>query len=173
VTQSVELLLDPVSEAVVRDEWLALRDAGLPTEQRAQTGTSHRPHITLFAGPEILPEVDRALSRALSDLDLECQLGALMLFGPHRDRFVLVHQVVPTTGMLEVQSSVARLCGADGSSNFAPGRWSPHVTVARRLPREQVPDVLSVLDGAVAVGHPVQVTSCRRWDGAAKTTWLL
>ncbi|MET0692545.1 MAG: 2'-5' RNA ligase family protein [Propionibacteriaceae bacterium] len=173
MTQSVELLLDPVSETAVRDEWVALHQAGLPTELRAQSDGSHRPHLTLFAGAVITDPMDRELSDALTGLDLRCRLGAVMLFGPHRDRYVLVHSVVPTAELLEVQRVVAGVCGAESDGHFSAGGWTPHVTVARRLPREQVPDALLVLASSAAVGHPVRIDSCRRWDGTAKRTWLL
>ena len=43
---SVEILLDPVSEAAVRAQWMRLVEAGLPSAGR-QTAPSNRPHITL------------------------------------------------------------------------------------------------------------------------------
>jgi hypothetical protein len=43
VTQSVELLLDTESEAVLLGEWARLAEAGLPTEQRAEPSPTHRP----------------------------------------------------------------------------------------------------------------------------------
>lgn len=176
MTQSVELLLDEVAERVIRQEWAALHEARLPTEQRstapAAVGTSHRPHFTLFAGDSISREMDADLSAAVLGLDLTVWLGALTLFGPHRDRYVLVHQVVASTGLLELQQQVVALCGA-GSPHFAPGRWTPHVTLARRLGAQQLPEVLEVLAGLEVVGLPVRVTRARRWDGDARESWLL
>jgi 2'-5' RNA ligase len=176
VTQSVELLLDDSADRAVREEWTALHDARLPTEQRSSgptaTGSSHRPHITLFAGDTISPETDAALPAAVAGLDLTVRLGALTLFGPHRDRYVLVHQVVASAGLLELQEQVVRLCG-EGSPHFAPGSWTPHVTLARRVGAAQLPEVLEVLAGLEVVRLPVRVTRARRWDGDARESWLL
>ena len=173
MTQSVELLLDPASEAAVRQEWLALHQAGLPSEVRPGPDDSHRPHITLFAAAEITPAADQALPALVADLHLSLQLGALMLFGPHRDRFVLVHAVVPSNDLLELQRVVGRTCGADRDSYFAPGRWAPHVTVARRVTAAELPAALSALAPVGAADQPMRITQCRRWDGVARRSWLL
>jgi 2'-5' RNA ligase len=176
VTQSVELLLDEAAERAIREEWAALHEARLPTEQRssapAAAETSHRPHITLYAGESISRETDAGLSAVVSGLDLTVRLGALTLFGPHRDRYVLVHQVVASTELLELQRRVVTLCGA-GSPHFAPGGWTPHVTLARRLGAQQLAEVLEVLAGLEVVGTSARVRRARRWDGDARESWLL
>lgn len=173
MTQSVELLLDLGSESVVFDEWLVLHRAGLPTEVRSRPDDSHRPHITLFAADEISPAAEQALPALVADLHLPLQLGALMVFGPHRDRFVLVHSVVPSVELLELQRVVGRTCGADRDSHFAPGRWAPHVTVARRMTAGDLPAALAALAPVRGAGRPVLVSRCRRWDGVARRTWLV
>ena len=173
MTQSVELLLDPVAEAAVEREWEALHAAALPSEVRAPPVGSHRPHLTLYAGAEITAETDDLLARLVADLRLDVQLGALTLFGPARGSYVLVHAVVPTVGLLELQRAVAQACGADRGGYFAPGRWTPHVTLARRMAAEQLPGALAVLRHCSGVGQQVHITSCRRWDSAARQTWLL
>jgi 2'-5' RNA ligase len=171
VTQSVELLLDVESDAAVRTEWQALSAAGLPTEQRTSSD-SHRPHITLFAGDTLAPDSDLRLPGLVAGLDLHLRLGGLMLFGPHRDRFVLVHQVVPSIALLQLQQRVAEVCGGS-DSYFAPGEWTAHVTLARRLGRAQIPEALGALLPCSAVGHPLRVSRCRRWDSDGRRTWLL
>jgi len=173
MTQSVELLLDPSSDAAVRAEWAALRAAGLPSEQRSATSDHHRPHITLYAGDALSAGADGALPALVAGMSLELRLGALMLFGPHRERFVLVHQVVPSGTLLDLQQRVAEVCGADASGYFGPGRWSPHVTLARRVPPSDLPEVLHALEPGSAVGRTVEVTACRRWDSETRPTWLL
>jgi len=173
VTQSVELLLDPVAEAAVRQEWVGLHSARLPTELRSNADESHRPHITLYAGDTVTAEMDAALDGVVADLVLPLRLGALTLFGPHRERFVLVHAVVPSVELLEVQRRVAAVCRADPTGHFGAGHWTPHVTLARRLPAAVVGDALTVLTSCSAVGQPARVTRCRRWDSVARRTWLL
>jgi 2'-5' RNA ligase len=117
--------------------------------------------------------MDAALSSVVTGLHLPVRLGALTLFGPHRDRFVLVHQVVPTVELLRLQRRVAEICRAAESGYFAAGRWTPHVTVARRVPGRDLPAVLEVVAGVSAVDEVATVTHCRRWDSDARRTWLL
>lgn len=170
MAQSVELLLDDDADARVRGEWAALADAGLPSEQRPEPSGSHRPHLTLFAADAIAADADAALPDLLRDLDLHLTLGPLLVFGPRRDRCILVHHVSVTPELLALQTAVAERCGADPAGHFGPGGWTPHVTLARRLPTESVGLALRVL------GEPSIVArsrSCRRWDGDARRTWSL
>ena len=129
--------------------------------------------MTLYAGDSIPPAADLALSDVVADLDLALVLGALTLFGPHRDRYVLVHHVVPSMGLLTLQTRVAEACGAAPDSYFGAGRWTPHVTLARRVRGAELPDLLRVLGACAAVDHPFRVTRCRRWDSVERRTWLL
>ncbi|MGH3360137.1 MAG: 2'-5' RNA ligase family protein [Nocardioidaceae bacterium] len=168
MTQSVELLLDPETDAAVRDEWAALDNAELPSLGTVAAATN-RPHITLWAGDALPPGADDALQRATPDLPMPVRLGALTCFG--RRRFILVRQVVADRRLLDLQAPIARLCGADDQSLLAPGRWTPHVTLALRLSAAQVGLALDVLGGsrerdATAVGW-------RRWDGDSRREWSL
>ena len=158
---------------MVRREWSALRVAGLPSEQRSSADESHRPHLTLFAGDRVTAGMEAALSSVVAGLHLPVRLGALTLFGPHRERYVLVHQVVPSMELLRLQRVVAEICEATGSGYFAAGRWAPHVTVARRVPGRDLPAVLEVLADVSAVDELATVTQCRRWDSDTRRTWLL
>lgn len=173
MAQSVELLLDSATEELVRREWVLLKEAGLPTELRSSPAEHHRPHITLFAGSAISEEAEQELPALMVDLDLRVRIGALMFFGPHREKFIAVHQVVATVELLRLQSRVARLCGAEGAGQFAPGRWTPHITLARRVSSTEVAGVMTELSSAGAVDRVAAVRACRRWDGSARTAWLL
>jgi 2'-5' RNA ligase len=171
VTQSVELTLDQASELAVREQWAALAEAGLPTEQRVLPSPSHRPHVTLYAGAALDAEVDERLPQLFSGLDLAFRIGSVLLFGPRRGQVVLVRQVVPTGALLALQQEVATLCGASPDGQFGAGRWTPHVTLARRVPVGQVGAVLT----ALAEVPELDVTSrdCRRWDSDRRETWSL
>jgi 2'-5' RNA ligase len=182
VAQSVELLLDDRADAAIRNQWNLLAEAGLPSERRpappAPGGEHHGPHVTLFAAEAIPDAAEQELSGAVAGLDLELQIGALMIFGPRRGRAILVRQVTPTLELLRVQATVAALCGVSASGvgaggQFGPGRWSPHVTLARRLPPDRLADALTALDRTADRPVPTRVTACRRWDGIRKTAWLL
>ncbi|MBA3528226.1 MAG: 2'-5' RNA ligase family protein [Propionibacteriaceae bacterium] len=173
MAQSVELLLDSATEELVHREWVLLKEAGLPTELRSSPAEHHRPHITLFAGSAISEEAEQELPALMVGLDLRVQIGALMFFGPLRQRFVAVHQVVATVELLELQSRVARVCGAEAAGQFAPGRWTSHVTLARRVSSSEVAGMVSALGSAGAVDRVAMVRACRRWDGSTRTAWLL
>lgn len=172
MTQSVELLLGKRAEALVRQQWNLLADAGLASERRAPStvrgSEHHRPHLTLFAAEAISLTAESALPALVADLQLELQLGGLMIFGPRRGRAVLVRQVVPTIALLELQTTVAEVCQADTKGQFAPGRWTPHVTLARRMPPDQLPQAIAVLDRTADRPVTAWVRSCRRWDGDHK-----
>lgn len=170
MAQSVELLLDADTEALVEGQWLALLTAGLPSEHRPQHAGSHRPHVTLFAGP-VVPEPETELTALVSDAPgMPVVLGSVMLFGPRRGRYVVVRQLVPTVALLQLQEAVASWCGALRGGQFGPGRWSAHVTLARRAHAEDLPAMLTLLTGET---HPSTVTGVRRWDGTAKRDWRL
>ena len=96
-----------------------------------------------------------------------------MIFGPRRGRVVLVRQVAPSIGLLRLQDQVGEVCGAAADGHFGPGRWSPHVTLARRLPTDQIGRALEVLGAAPISRCRARVTRCRRWDGSRKVAWLL
>jgi len=179
MTQSVELLLDQAAEALIRDQWRALSEAGLPSERRDPPVDHHRPHITLVALPRITAEADAALPKLVAGLDLVVVLGALQLFGPGRGRggakapaYVLVRSVVLTPGLIGLQQRLAQRCGADAVGHFGLGRWSPHVTLAHRMASDQIGAALDLL-----AGHPCEVTAhltaCRRWDGDTRTEWRI
>ena len=171
VTQSVELLLDVACEEAVLGEWTRLAEAGLPTEQRPEPTLTHRPHVTLWAGTSVAAEVDAGLPALVSGLQLPLLLGSLLVFGPRRGQVVLVRQVVASEALLVLQARVAESCGTEPDSHFAPGRWSPHVTLARRVPVEQLGSVISTL--AEVPDLTAAVRTVRRWDGDAKLAWDL
>jgi 2'-5' RNA ligase len=171
VTQSVELTLDARTDAAVREQWARLAEADLPTEQRSQPSPSHRPHVTLFAGDSIDPEADAQLPGLLADLSLDLRIGGVLLFGPRRGSLVVVRQVVVSRALLALQTAVAALCGADPAGQFGPGRWTPHVTLARRVPTGQLGSVVTAL-GDLPDLEAVS-RRCRRWDSVRRETWEL
>jgi 2'-5' RNA ligase len=170
VAQSVELLLDSDSEALVESQWLSLCEAGLPSEHRPHHSGSHRPHVTLFAGPSV-PEPESELVGLVAEAPgMPVVLGSVLLFGPRRGQYVVVRQVLPTVALLALQEAVASWCGALRGGQFGPGRWAAHLTLARRARAEDLPAMLGLLDGEP---HPATVTGVRRWDGTARRDWLL
>ena len=171
MAQSVELTLDPVTDLAITEQWRRLAEAGLPSARRPVPSEHHRPHITLFASDAVSPAADQALPALVGELDLRVRVGAVLLFGPRRNAYVFVRQVVPSAELLDLQQRVAELCGANRYGQFGPGRWSPHVTLARRIRTEQIAPALDLV--ATDDELDAHVTQCRRWDGDARTAWWL
>ena len=64
---------------------------------------------------------------------------------------------------------MAALCGVGPAGQFGPGRWTPHVTLARRVPTAQLGSVITALgDLPELVAHSRR---CRRWDSEQRETW--
>lgn len=168
MVQSVELLLDDAADAAVRAQWRALADAGLPSQAR-HTGASNRPHVTLAALPAVDPACEPSLAAACGPvLPLAVRLGSPLLFG--RDPYVLVRSVVVTPALLALHADVARIVRTPDGTLTTPGLWTPHVTLARRLPGELVGRALDLVAGDDLDAEGVAV---RRWDGDAKQEWVV
>jgi 2'-5' RNA ligase len=167
---SVELVLDDATAGRIRAQWNQLVAAGLPSQAR-HPGASNRPHVTIaLTGPA--PTAGGAgFARALAALPLPVTVGGLLLFGARR--FVLARLVVPSAELLDVQRRVlAALTDAlDPHRTFAAGRWTPHVTLARRLTADQVGSALTALGESPALGG--ELVGARQWDIQAKQEqWL-
>lgn len=168
MVQSVELLLDDAADAAVRAQWQALLDAGLPSQAR-HTGASNRPHVTMAALPSLDPGCEPDLATVCGPvLPLGVRLGSPVLFG--RDPYVLVRAVVVTPALLALHADVARVVGTPPGTNLTPGLWTPHVTLARRMPGDLVAAALGLV---AADDVDAGCVAVRRWDGDAKREWLV
>ncbi len=162
---SVELVLDDDTDLAIRRQWAALLDAGLPSQGRHR-GASNRPHITMTLA-ESLDAADLAgLASAVSALPLPVTVGGLVLFGARR--FVLARLAIPSTELLAVQAELVGALArpANPHGTFSAGRWTPHVTLARKLTADQLAVALTVLGDMPPVTGTL--TAARRWDIAAK-----
>ena len=61
------------------------------------------------------------------------------------------------------------MLGRDGAPLTSPGRWVPHLTLARGVSDEQLPDALKI----VSTARPVKAVALRlrRWDGDNGRAW--
>jgi hypothetical protein len=160
MVHSIEMLLDTDTESAVRRVWAELAEAGL----RALSPT-HRPHVTASVADRIAPEVDEQLRSVSERFPFRCVVGAPMLFG--RSPFTLVRLVVPTPELLATQAEIHRLSlsylNPGPADNTLPGRWTPHVTLARRVDISQLSRVLT--NRRVSRELAGHVVGLRRWDG--------
>ena len=156
--RSVEVLLDPESEARVRSQWEALEAAGIPS-LALHTSESNRPHLTLLAGPELTPPPPGALGPLPATVDL----GAVLLF-PHAGRFVLAWGAVRSSALDTLHARATELMpGAVPTS--LPDAWTPHISISRRLRPEQLSQAVPLLGEP----FPVGLASIRFWNGDTKT----
>ena len=85
---------------------------------------------------------------------------------------MLVRQVLVSTALARLQQRVVEICGSGYGGQFTDGRWSPHITLARRVGVAQVGPALLALAGS-PTELTVTVRRARRWDGDRKVAWLL
>lgn len=157
--RSIELVLDPDSDAAVRAAWDALTAADLPSLGRSGTND---PHVTLAAG-DALPVPDRFDAPVPTTL----RLGGLLLFPAGAGRSVLVRAVVVDPVLSAFHASVHRLA-PDAVETSLPGAWSPHVTFARRVRDEDLPAAVAALR-ATPLPETLTVGGVRHWDGETRT----
>ncbi|WP_439692221.1 2'-5' RNA ligase family protein [Curtobacterium sp. SP.BCo] len=159
--RSIELVLEPSSDAAVRTAWAALVDAGLPSLGR-HPSPSNAPHVTLAAGPTL--PVPSTLGVPVPETLL---LGGVLLFPAGPGRSVLVRAVVLDPALAALHEAVHRVApGAVDTS--LPGRWSPHVSFARRVRDEDLPRAVAALRD-VPLPPTLEVAGVRHWDGGTRT----
>jgi len=159
---SIELLLDPDTEARVRADWQRLAEAGM-SSLGAYRSPTNRPHVTLLVRPDLAAI---AFTEAITRLPVALTLAEPVVFA-HGDRGVLAWRVEPSEDLLALHRAVHVAAGPrSDAAHTAPGDWTPHITLARRLRLETLPEALALLDGPAHVGAGV---SLRRWDAASAT----
>ncbi|MFB2582802.1 2'-5' RNA ligase family protein [Herbiconiux sp. P15] len=147
----------------------AQSEASLMAGQLADAQSDSAAHSRAGAGALVLP--------------LAVALGAPLLFGAG-DRRVLARSVVPSAGLLRLHAAIHSLVGpGDDAPHTRPGEWTPHVTLARRLRLETLPQALTLLDAAPsgpgadadsnAEEGDATATAARHWDSATATATTL
>lgn len=166
--QSVELLLDDAGEERIRADWRLLDEAGLASQAQHRSA-SNRPHVMLAAVTSLAPADEDRVAWACRDaLPVRAYVGPLTVFG--RDPVALVRLVVATVPLLHLHAVVAEAAGTVTDEPGAPGRWVPHVTLAHRLPRDQLGRALAALPRHEV---PVRFEHARRFDPDRRRTWLV
>lgn len=164
MVHSVELTFDDDTDAAVRRVWDDLMAAGVRSQARHRS-PSNRPHITLTAAERMDEAVNGALLPVLDRLPLNCTIGAPMLFGGRV--FTLVRLVIPSAKLLALHAHVYEACRsylpAGTLPHADPGQWTPHVTLARRVPADRLVTALSVR--SVGRDLPGRIVGLRHWDG--------
>lgn len=159
--RSIELTFGESTDSAIRTDWARLSEAGLPS-LASHTSPSNRPHITLAAGN--LLEVGSNLQNLWSGLPLSIGFSGLVLFPAGAGRYVLARLVVPTADLLQLHARLHQLC--TGAYEYTlPDAWTPHVTLARRIPGHRLAAALDALEDR-AEGQCIEA---RLWDSSTRT----
>ncbi len=161
-----EFTFDPATEAVVRAIWRRIARAGLPSSLDAD---GYRPHISLAVYDAEQFDSDgcrrRALAYARNVAPFPIRLSHLGVFSSWEN--VVFLGVTPTLTLLRRQQETLDLCQAQRAflrSYYAPGLWTPHVSLAFDLTPEQAKAILALawetslpISGMVRALHLVEV----------------
>lgn len=156
MVHSIELLLDADTESALRSP-----------------GSTSLPHVTMVVADAIATEVDALLAPLCARFPMECVIGAPMLFG--RSTFVVARLVVPSADLLAIHREVHRICAPHltpgAAPNALPGRWTPHVTLARRVDAAHLARVMT--DPRLTREHIATLVGMRHWDGDKRAEHLI
>jgi 2'-5' RNA ligase superfamily protein len=164
MVHSVELIFDRGTEEAIRRIWDGLTETGVKS-LASNPSPSNRPHTTVTVAKQMDIGVNAALRALLEFLPFDCTIGAPMLFGSRA--FTLVRLLVPSAQLLALHARAHDIClpfmPGGPLDHAAPGQWTPHVTLARRVPPAQLSTALSLR----SLGRDVRgaVTGVRHWDG--------
>jgi 2'-5' RNA ligase len=159
--RSIELTFDASLDALIRSDWARLADAGLPS-LASHTAPSNRPHITLAAGNSL--SLDADARDVWGGLPVEARFSGVVVFPSPQGRYVLARLVVLSNALLELHAGLHRRC-TGAFANTTPGSWTPHVTLARRIPGHLLGAAVDCVD-ARAEGRCIEA---RLWDSTTST----
>ena len=82
---------------------------------------------------------------------------------------MLARHIVVDRPLLELHAHAQAVLGNGGSPLTSPGRWVPHLTLARGVSDEQLPMALKL----VSVAPPITAVALRlrRWDSETGRAW--
>lgn len=167
---AVCLLFDARTDRAIRQLWLRLEEAGIPT-LHSHTHGRHVPHLSYAVLREF--DVD-AVHASLAELPVRepgtVTFDALGMF--RRSRCWLV-PAVGSDLVLRQEQVVAVVCatGADLHRHYRPGGWVPHCTLAPRLHLDQLSSVAAAVYDVLPL--TATVTSATLVDSGTGERWPL
>jgi 2'-5' RNA ligase len=159
--RSVELTFGESTDSSIRTDWATLSEAGLPS-LASHTSPSNRPHITLAAGN--LLDVGPDIQNLWSGLPFSIRFSGLVVFPAGAGKYVLARLVVPAPDLLQLHARLHQRC-TGAYENTLPNAWTPHVTLARRIPGHRLGAALD----ALAARTEGQCVEARLWDSSTRT----
>ena len=159
--QSIELTFRDSTDSAIRADWARLAEAGIPS-LAGHTSPSNSPHITLAAGADMnLPDIPQD---PWERLPLDISFSGVHIFPARTGMYVLARSVVVTRQLLELHRVLHE--GISGALPLTrPDAWTPHVTLARRVPAHQLGSAMDLLDLRLAG----RCTEARLWDSNTRT----
>ena len=133
MTFAIQLFVDPVSDTAVRSVW----------EELATTGLSHmrdsgnRPHFSLALYRELDVSVYASLLTSFAQTHAPFVLTIVSLGMFSEEQFVLFLAPIVIPDLLDLHREVHALLqgtGAYPTLYYLPGYWTPHCTLATRVP---------------------------------------
>ena len=136
-----EAYLDPDADAGIRRLWDVLKARGISDSNLRNDST---PHLTLLTVADLDPDAARAaLALVARRGPVPLPLRGLAIFPGERATLYL--PVVPTPALLDLQRAGAGAARAAGGDPRDDRPWTPHVSLARRLPPVALPGAVGVL----------------------------
>lgn len=132
----LEAYLDPESDAKVRHLWRVLNERGMGDSNLRNDSTPHLTLTTCATLDEAAAQAALALVARRAPIPLS--LRGLAIFPGERATLYL--PAVPSVALLDLQRACAEVAG-----DAVEGRWTPHVSLARRLPSVALPGAVGVL----------------------------
>ncbi len=142
---AIQLFFEPGSDATVRRLWEAEADAGVPFPLR---DSGNRPHFSLaiYSELDVLVCTSHLNSFAQRLSPFPLSIASLGIF-PGEQAVIFLAPII-SSSLLNLHMQVHQLLQGMGtlpSAYYLPGHWTPHCTLATRVP----PHLLSQ---AVAIG---------------------
>ena len=151
---AIQLFVDPVNDSIVRSLWEEIARAGL----FAMRDSGNRPHVSLV----IYRELDVALCANLLDVftathaPFALTIASLGIF--HEGQIVVFLAPVASAALLDLHKEVHALLqgtGAFPAPYYLPGRWTPHCSLATRVPADLISQVVDI---GLGVSFPLTFT---------------
>ena len=153
---ALELVLAPDDDRSVRARWQLLEDAGVSSSARHH-GPTHRPHVTVLAGPAPGAQVlELAAVTWTPLLPLPLPVVALVLLGSRRPALADL-LAAPVSAVAAREELRIAWPGADGRP------WVPHLTMAPRLHLDSAPAALAALEPVDRAAGTTRVAVGLRW----------
>ncbi|MGO2618825.1 2'-5' RNA ligase family protein [Glutamicibacter ardleyensis] len=131
---NILLRLPEAQEQQIREVFVALEARGFPAQQQT-------PHITITFSPAMAEEAVHCAARLLPSLiPARLERVGTVIFGTKRKQTVA--WLLETSAELEAAAREISALNPDGRGH----RWTPHLTMGLRLPREILPDYIRALD---------------------------